>query len=334
MIVECPACHIRYRTQVLGAVDETTFFECTQTGCRHVFQSTPPVVQIEMFSDADNRSEAQLASKPTFIHESRSFDSTDEIATSAAARPGNGIAARNGLTDGNSLSLFQKPPPRNGTDDSAVYTTKAEANDSRSLRFDPVVDAALDEHVVSHRSLMTFLGLILAGWTLVTLIAVSNIAETSAAMSRVPLLGRLLDAERPSARHVALTKMRGNFWRTKDGHDIFAIAGTAHNEARVSAYSIHIEGRLLNTDGRVLEQRVIRCGTETAPEVLESLTLREVRILQSLAPPNRFVVPAGHGADFLIAFLDPPDHVAEFSGRVVATRFGRAEAGSESEWHY
>lgn len=183
---------------------------------------------------------------------------------------------------------------------------------------------ASDERRVSYRSAIGLIAAVAAGWTVVSLIAVSNIADTAATVSRLPLLGPLLDAERPSARHVALTKMRGNFWRTKDGHRVFAIAGTAMNEADTTAQRIRIQGRLLDANGRVLEQREIDCGTDTAPEVLESLSLREVRILQNLAPPKRFSVPGGRSVEFLMTFLEPPDQVAEFSGRVVETRFGRS----------
>ena len=138
------------------------------------------------------------------------------------------------------------------------------------------------------------------------------------------MLGSLLDAERPSARHIALTKTRGGFWRTKDGHQVFAIAGRAVNQATASAQRIQIEGTLLGDSGQVLGQRLIFCGTETAPEVLESLTRRQVHILQGLMPPKQFWVAAGEGVDFLIAFTDPPEQVVEFSSRVVAAQFGRS----------
>ena len=73
----------------------------------------------------------------------------------------------------------------------------------------------------------------------------------------------------------------------------------------------------------MLGQRHIFCGTETAPEVLESLTRRQVQILQSLMPPKQFRVPAGEGVDFLITFTEPPEQVVEFSSRIVAAQFGR-----------
>ena len=51
MIVECPSCRTRYRTDTAGAPDETTFFECTQTDCGHVFPYSSPVLQTEQIPE-------------------------------------------------------------------------------------------------------------------------------------------------------------------------------------------------------------------------------------------------------------------------------------------
>ena len=67
MIVECPSCHTRYRTEVAGAVDETTFFECSQADCGHVFQSVPPVVQIDHLPEQHSEPEATLSQVPAQI---------------------------------------------------------------------------------------------------------------------------------------------------------------------------------------------------------------------------------------------------------------------------
>ena len=42
MIVECPACHSRYRIESAEVLDDSTFFECSQEGCRCVFPYSPP----------------------------------------------------------------------------------------------------------------------------------------------------------------------------------------------------------------------------------------------------------------------------------------------------
>src|SRR5437867_10370547 len=42
MIVECPVCHTRYRIESAEVLDDSTFFECSQAGCRCVFPYSPP----------------------------------------------------------------------------------------------------------------------------------------------------------------------------------------------------------------------------------------------------------------------------------------------------
>lgn len=351
MIVECPACRTRYRTQALGAVDETTFFECTRAHCGHVFPSAPPTVQVGLFSEpsADAQPPATDGEPPASVQNALDFRPEADAQPNGTRRAPTfrrkNRKRGNGTAD-DTPSLFAHAASQNG----ATSQKGAAARMSRTQPEAPVGNGhvdnggelpeattpptgvrpwvspapASDARLVSYRSVIGLIAAVVAGWAVVSLIAVSNIADTAATVSRLPLLGPLLDAEQPSARHVALTKMRGNFWRTKDGHRVFAIAGTAMNEADSAAQRIRIQGRLLDANGRVLEQREIDCGTDTAPEVLESLSLREVRILQNLAPPKRFFVPGGQSVEFLMTFLEPPDQVAEFSGRVVETRFGRS----------
>jgi hypothetical protein len=49
VIVECPACHTRYRTDRAAVIAENTVFECSQEQCRHRFPyafSLPPSAQL------------------------------------------------------------------------------------------------------------------------------------------------------------------------------------------------------------------------------------------------------------------------------------------------
>ena len=376
VIVECPSCQTRYRTDVAGAVDETTFFECTQADCGHVFQAAQPAVQVDELSEQnvapDNTPppEATLEQDPGVTTASPSVPI--ETPTPSAPLPDDEpLAEQNQPPESEQLEppeQLEQPETAPGDDWSSgppLPHAPGEANESDDFApdvgekttggFDQGPQPELDtfasaetpffnednteaarievsplpaptprETVLSLKLLVLVLGLIVAGYASFTFVASSYLEETAAVLSKIPVLGPLLDAERPSAGHIVLTKMRGGFWHTKDGQQIFAIAGRATNQASVPAQSIQVEGTLLSVSGKVLGRRLIFCGTETAPEVLESLTRREVSILQSLMPPKQFRVPAGEGVDFLITFTEPPDQVVEFSSRVVAAQFGRS----------
>ena len=354
MIVECPSCHTRYRTDVAGVVDETTFFECSRPDCGHVFQFAPPLVQIDHLPEPDVDPEVAPseapAADPAFTS-SGDFSSSDTLSTQLSDAdlptdqdwsdsPSPDLTPDGELEAADSTGSARSAKPRTSRTAPAQFTPAAprapDTLPSVTASFSdkdhpaegrverpPQPTLASHETVLSSRLPILLLGLIVAGYAGLTFILSSYIEQTAVVFSHLPVLGSLLDAERPSARHIALTKMRGGFWHTKDGHQVFAIAGRAVNQATAPAQRIQIEGTLLGDSGQVLGQRLIFCGTEAAPEVLESLSRRQVHILQSLMPPKQFWVAAGEGADFLIAFTDPPDRVVEFSSRVVAAQFGR-----------
>ena len=348
MIVECPSCHTRYRTDTAGPPDETTFFECTQADCGHVFPYSRPALETEQGPepeaeasgyDPEEDSSHDPAQPPANdssddppimpaeppIPTVDSLQSHEEWADSDAAATALDTITETDPTGTDQTEAGQGEEPLLGDFSSAdaPFFDGTEQDEGR-IELTPLTPSTPQEMVFSLKLFILVLGLVVSGYAAFTFLAFSYLETTAATLSRIPVLGPMLDAERPSARHIALTKMRGGFWLTKDKQRIFAIAGRAINQAGVPAHSIQIEGTLLHTNGKVLGQRMIFCGTETAPEVLESLTRREVNILQSLMPPRRFRIPAGEAVNFLITFTEPPSQIAEFSSRVIAAQFGQS----------
>ncbi len=322
MIVECPSCHTRYKTDTAGLPDETTFFECTQTDCGHIFPYESPVLQTEQGSEHEAEASGQdPASDSPITPPVPSSLAVDSLPAHEEWADSN--AAANASDTVTETDLGQESRLREFSSSNAPFFEGAEEDEGR-IELSQLPPAAPQEMVFSLKLFILLLGLVVSGYAAFTFLAISYLETTATTLSHVPVLGRMLDAERPSARHIALTKMRGGFWLTKDKQRIFAIAGRARNQAGIRAQSIQIEGTLLHANGQVLGRRMIFCGTETAPEVLESLTRREVNILQSLMPPKQFRVPAGEAVDFLITFTDPPSQIAEFSSRVIAAQFGQS----------
>ncbi|MCS6927154.1 MAG: DUF3426 domain-containing protein [Candidatus Binatia bacterium] len=182
--------------------------------------------------------------------------------------------------------------------------------------------ARTGEVIVSVRPLVGFLGILVAGYAGLMFYALAHLEKTEAFLAQLPVLGSLFAAEHATAQQITLLDLRGSFWLTKDGRRVFAISGRAANDAALPARNVQIEGLLYDASGKVIGQRVIFCGTETAPAVLERLTVREIGILQSLVPPKQFNIPAGQSVNFLIVFTSLPSPPAQFSCRVVAAQFG------------
>lgn len=311
MIVECPACHTRYRTDSLGVIDDSTFFQCSQEECGHVFPYSPPLLggrgretpslrppSVGLLSEhreaAPKRQHAEGLIGSTFSRPSRAVELP-------AAEP----------TVGEDFAPLETP-----------FFAGGEAEDGESLDSHSPLSAPAPEVVFSLRPFLVFLGIVVLSYAGLGAYSLSHLAETDALLARLPLLGSLFTAERFSAQHITLTDLSGHYWQTKDNRRVFAVSGKALNTAPLPARSIQVEGAIYDTNGKVVGQRVIFCGTETAAAVLTSLTVREIGILQNLVPPKQFGVPAGQSVNFLLVFTTLPAAIAEFSGRVVAAQFG------------
>jgi hypothetical protein len=335
VIVECPACHTRYRTDSTTIVDEDTFFECSQESCQHVFQYTPPVLR-------GGENEASLSNSPSSIPPPKDYAESKQFRDLPPEPPITTAAARSTQTSDPPLQWEEPktlPPieesfpegpffdkefdePEQFSPPEAPFFADEEENTDEQLAFSQPPPKPPVSEIVSLRSLLTLLGCILLGYTALAVYCLWHIEDTEAALGRLPVLGSLFTEERFSARHIALLEQKGNFWTTKDNRRVFAISGKAVNNALLPARSIQVEGAVYNAKGELVGQRVIFCGTETTASALQSLTIREIGILQNLVPPKQFNVPAGQSVNFLIVFTSPPPTVAEFSSRVIAAQFG------------
>ena len=326
-----PACHTRYRTDSTAIIDEHTFFECSQETCQHVFSYTPPVLR------GGDREASLSAAPPATLPAEQSDDPPDEMPVAqSTSRPAH-------KTDSSASEQFDEPesfspptvpraegpffdkefdePEQFSPPEAPFFADEEEVRDERIALSRPTPKREGAE-ISSLRPIFILLGLILCGYAVLAAYCLWHLADTEVALARLPLLGSLFTDERFSARHISLVDLKGGFWTTKENHRVFAISGKAVNNAFLPARSIQIEGAVYDSSGKVTGQRVIFCGTETAATALESLTVREIGILQNLIPPKQFNVPAGQSVNFLIVFTSPPPAVAEFSSRVVAAQFG------------
>jgi hypothetical protein len=333
VIVECPACHTRYRTDSTTVVDEDTLFECSQENCQHVFQYIPPVLRGGE-NEARSANAQALAALPEEPFEPMGpRDIVHELPIAATPAQAGERPPRRQLADPESFSPGEEPfsqgpffdkefdEPEQFPALEAPFFAEEDSTEERVSIPHPAPKSQVSA-IVSLRSLLTLLGGILLGYTVLAFYCLWHVEATETALGRLPVLGSLFTEERFSARHISLTELKGNFWTTKENRRVFAISGKAVNNALLPARSIQVEGAVYDAGGKLAGQRVIFCGTETAATALESLTIREIGILQNLVPPKQFNVPAGQSVNFLIVFTSPPPAVAEFSSRVVAAQFG------------
>jgi len=267
VIVECPACHTRYRTDSTTIVDEDTFFECSQESCQHVFQYTPPVLRGGENEAHPDTAQPAIPLPEDSVEPKQLRDFPQEPSLAAAA-------ARSTQTNDPQLHLEEPkilPPPEESFPDgpffdkefdepeqfsppeAPFFADEEESTDERLAFAQPPPKPQVSE-IVSLRSLLTLLTCILLGYIVLAFYCLKHIDNTEAVLGRLPVLGSLFTEERFSARHIALLEQKGNFWTTKDNRRVFAISGKAVNNALLPARSIQVEGAVYNTKGDLVNR--------------------------------------------------------------------------------
>lgn len=167
-------------------------------------------------------------------------------------------------------------------------------------------------------ALRTLVGVIVM-FALCSVYLVMHPARVTELLARIPVVGPDLAATRLDPAHIQLTDVRGEYARVQGDTLVFVITGTAVNNAAVPVNAIEIRGRIHGTGER--RQRVF---AGAAPRDVHDLSQREIDLLQTLQPPADWRLLPGQDGDFLIAFVDPPLPLREFSADVVAVRRRKA----------
>ena len=348
MIIECPACHTRYRADGSLSITDSTLFECSREHCGHVFSYFPESPREtgadplpgESFADPPDAQDAEpyLAVDDDFSPTpppSSARTSNEPAAVVPSSRPASPTKA-----------LVSTPPvTKSFTDDFTDPEDFSLEPPSLSSLAPPVSPPVTDEGVrrnepgkratpprqrprpatltvVSVWPVLGFFLLLVLGYYLLGNRWRTNITDTEGMLARLPLVGSSFVASQFSPQNITLSEVKSGFWVTKDSKRVFAISGKATNNAAVPASLIQIEGQLHDIDGKTIEQRIISCGMGTTAESLPTLTTSEISVLQGLVPPKQFHVPPGQSVNFLIVFPNPPPAIAELSCRVATAQFG------------
>ena len=169
------------------------------------------------------------------------------------------------------------------------------------------------------RPLFVFLAVMVAVYGFIARTLLANPPLTDRLVGQLPIVGTLGD-ERLLVRKLALSEVTGTYQRIRDGKTVFVISGRVFNTAPVPLHGVQIAGKLMDSDGAVIDQKVISCGNVISARVLKDLTPQEVSILQKLSPPQHFTIGPGEVSTFVIVFMDPPAHAVEFVAQAVAAR--------------
>ncbi len=193
-----------------------------------------------------------------------------------------------------------------------------------NLRWDDPVDADADANPPprrrpSLRPIFVFLVLVVGAYAILARTLYGNPEWANHLMQTVPALANSGN-DRMLNRRVLLVDVEAHLQRTKEGDDVFLITGNAVNNAAVPLRNVQIMAKLLDASGTQLQDQVIFCGNSIPNKMLRDLSSQQVAIIPRLRPNNRFLIQPGEKAPFVIAFVNPPSAVAEFTTQVVSAQ--------------
>lgn len=382
MIVECPACHTRYRVDSKIAVAGETSFECSQSQCGHIFVYSPPllwkgnveespVASVPDQPPAAFPSQQQVSQQDEPDHEfgqsvleSSALESTEhpgsaeqidqaqhnQVDQSDQIEKDDEDTEDTAAADEHVPAFFrEEEPPLRVIPKPPVVAEDMQAGGMNRAFVPPIFAASASTDYTDHtndddaghndiddadeengtflslRTIVFALGLFVLGYAGIGYYALSHPHATKLALLQVPILGPSFATEEFSNSHIQLTGLSGGFWLSKDNRRIFAVSGTAVNKASVSAKLIQIESAIYDPEGKRIGRKKIFCGNAATETALDSLTVREIDMLQKLAPPKDFILLAGHQTECLTVFTKPPASIAELEGQVVSAQFRDAE---------
>jgi predicted Zn finger-like uncharacterized protein len=344
MIVGCPRCGTRYRLPERSALGPDATFECTR--CEHVFAADaaaedPDAPELEGPEPPEPVRAAPPPPSPPpppppeddtpddeFV-----FDDDEPEAPPKAARrtePERGRKA---------ARRVDEEPLRKGKaarrDDGDFDDTDDDEDASWARRGAPKPKAAKADKAAAaparqpHGALafaVRCMLIVTVGYAVLSVYLYTHPHKLTDALASLPIVGPTLIETQLDPGEIELIDVHGDYRRVRDGALVFAITGQAVNNSPLPVDGVQILGRIAGADTR---RQVVFCGT--APRDVEDLTIREISLLQTLAPPGDWRLESGGQANFLVAFPEPSEALTEFTAEVVAVRRRRRARSADKD---
>lgn len=356
MIVRCPRCGTRYRLPRRSALGADATFECTR--CEHVFaadeavegpeidapeppepvRARPPEPEDDEPDDEPEPHEARDDEPDDAVPEDDDFVFDDEPepppkparTRKAEAKAPEPPRERKAPPPPRTR---QPPPPDDDDDDAdidddpswvkrAAKKPKAEKAAKASKKDAEAAKAARPRSTLAFA--VRCMLIVTLGYAVLSVYLYTHPDKLTDALAALPIVGPSLIETQLDPGEIELIDVHGGYRRVRDGALVFAITGQAVNNSPLPVDGVQILGRLVGGETR---RQVVFCGT--APKDVEDLTMREISLLQTLAPPGDWRLEPGGQANFLVAFPEPADGLTEFTAEVVAVRRRRRAASAK-----
>ena len=326
MLVQCPKCRTTYKVSDELMKGSAPSFRCSR--CKHTFapepQSAPEVAAGAESASAEPpaRSRDQELRLP--------FDSRKTSAeTDKDAASGDEADDRWSISDpeGDDESRFLLPE-----NDPVIETGKrldaAPDFPAHDPFFPPVKDESDDPNnilaISSYRDqkasvlpFITLFGLLVIGFTLISVISYARPQASEDVIKNIPLLGASVLKNQHLKEGILIQSLRPAYQTIQGNREVFLISGVVLNENPVVVREIQLSAISYNGEGKELEKQMIWVGNTISPKIIRGMTIEDIPHLQDLKPLKSFEIPPGDSIPFTIVFLKSAKTAKEFSCEVI-----------------
>jgi predicted Zn finger-like uncharacterized protein len=328
MLVQCPQCRTSYKVADDLLKGSAPSFRCSR--CKHTFEpeltapETPPADAPA--ASADQELPLPLEPKPG----GDVSDSADSRATVEAS------STRDPSEDQWSISDLERDDERPFVIPEKHPVMEADAGLDGAPDFparDPFFPSVRDEHddpnnvltISSYREqkasilpFMTLFGLLVIGFTLVSVISHARPQASQDVIRNIPLIGRSVLKNHYLKEGILLKSLRSGYQTIQGNREVFLISGVAHNQNPVVVREIQLSAIAYNDAGKELERQTVWVGNTISPKIIRGMTTEDIPHLQDLKPLKSFEVPPGDSIPFTIVFLKSAKNAKAFSCDVIA----------------
>ena len=326
MLVQCPKCRTTYKVSDELMKGSAPSFRCSR--CKHTFapelQSAPEVAAGAESAPAEPtaRSRDQELRLP--------FDSRKTSAeTDKDAASGDEADDQWSISDPERDDESRFLLPEN---DPVIETGKrldaAPDFPAHDPFFPPVKDESDDPNnilaISSYRDqkasvlpFITLFGLLVIGFTFISVISYARPQASEDVIKNIPLLGASVLKNQHLKEGILIQSLRPAYQTIQGNREVFLISGVVLNENPVVVREIQLSAISYNGEGKELEKQMIWVGNTISPKIIRGMTIEDIPHLQDLKPLKSFEIPPGDSIPFTIVFLKSAKTAKEFSCEVI-----------------
>jgi predicted Zn finger-like uncharacterized protein len=190
----------------------------------------------------------------------------------------------------------------------------------------PVYNRAMTH---SARFFLLLVFLVGAGFAALTLLIRSAPADSSAALSYLPVVGDRFVIPATPAKLVALRDVHAAYQRSKEGQHTLVISGTAENIGTASLRIVQLTAALRDAQHRSLASEAVYCGNSVSGGMIGEMTAHEIEFFQRLEPARTFALEPSGSCRFVAVFMNPPSAARAYDVSVSQAVPGMPPNGEE-----